>query len=549
MKLNLKSTFFIFVISFSSIFLFAQTVRVPIDNSIYNFMERLSIKGIIKFTDEVKPLSRLYISNKLQELKSKENLLTELEKVELDFYLKEYYAELIIFNGNINSKNLEYLEFGKSDRLRAFFYYDNNFVFTIDPIAGYNFNSYKNKLQIHRWGGLQGWGYIKNNFAFSFDFRDNMEKGDYIDRVKNYSPFTGIVISRSEKSIEYAEVRASISYDWNWGGVQFGKDFINIGSGKNGQIILSNKAPSFPFLRLTIEPVDWFRFNYLYGWLHSNILDSASLRKTSVEGRDNLDQISKFIVLHNLSFDLTNNLTFSLGESVVFSGGHKAIYLIPIIFFRLADHYEMRENSNSGDNAQLFSNVSYNIPAIKSKFYGTVFIDELAINRILKGEYLAAIAYTLGLKLVDPIWKNSDFTFEYTKVNPFVYMNSNEAETYSSHDYQLGHWIGSNADQLYFEFNQRLFRGFTIKSWVEFSRKGQKELPIQQYQMPYPKTLFGLLRKDFKVGISISYELLHDFYLRGSFQYSEISDEDIKRTEGYLLGRNKRLSFSFHYGF
>jgi hypothetical protein len=34
------------------------------------------------------------------------------------------------------------------------------------------------------------------------------------------------------------------------------------GSGVSGQIILSDKAPSFPYIKLELEPVSWLKFVY-----------------------------------------------------------------------------------------------------------------------------------------------------------------------------------------------------------------------------------------------------------------------------------------------
>ena len=72
----------------------AQVVSEPSTSSVYDFLNRLSIKGLITFNDELRPLSRSYIAGKLIELKSKESELSSLEMKELNYYEKDFYVEI-----------------------------------------------------------------------------------------------------------------------------------------------------------------------------------------------------------------------------------------------------------------------------------------------------------------------------------------------------------------------------------------------------------------------------------------------------------------------
>ena len=46
--------------------------------------------------------------------------------------------------------------------------------------------------------------------------------------------------------------------------------------GKNNHItnILSGRSPSLAQIKLHIKPVQWFEFNYVHGWLISEVVDS-----------------------------------------------------------------------------------------------------------------------------------------------------------------------------------------------------------------------------------------------------------------------------------
>jgi hypothetical protein len=218
------------------------------------------------------------------------------------------------------------------------------------------------------------------------------------------------------------------------------------------------------------------------------------------------------------------------------------------MFFRLADHYLSSEGSNTGDNAQLFADASYRISPTNSKVYGSVFIDELSLEKILEGENLSSVGYTVGAELSDIIIPNSSFVLEYTKIQPFVYTNSNDAQTYKSHNYQLGHWIGSNSDMIYLSYKQNIRRGLSIKLSGWYFRKGQTEEPEQQYQLPYPSTLYGARRTDKRISLEVTWQPVHNLFVRGYYAYSDISDEEEGRTEEFMLGTYNNFGFAVYYG-
>jgi hypothetical protein len=309
-------------------------------------------------------------------------------------------------------------------------------------------------------------------------------------------------------------VKGGINYSWDFGSVGLQKEFLQWGSGRGGQLILSDKAPSFPYIRLEVNPADWLSFTYIHGFLQSGVIDSNSIRKTLVARRESYNDIPKYMASHMVSFNILENLRLSVGESIVYSEKVEPLYLIPVMFFRLADHYLSRRYVNTGDNAQLFADAYYKNYYLRTKFYSTVFIDELSITSLLEGKKLNAIAYTLGAMTTDPVIKNSSLTLEYSRLNPFVYMNSNDVQLYTSHTYQLGHWIGSNADQIYISYSQRILRGLELTVTGEYIRRGKDELPEEQYRLPYPEFLYGGRTEYKAVYVKAAYEVMHDLFTR-----------------------------------
>lgn len=528
----------------------AQAVFEPSSSSVYDLLNRLSVKGAITFNDELKPLTRMELARKLMEAADNKERLTFLELEEVEYYKKEFYPELKLNDNYISDIEMRFFAEDESAGFRFFLFRNNDFTINADPILGIGFkNGYDETLK-HRWNGLQFYGYFKKNWGFSFYFKDNEERGERVDRTRAFSRHPGFNLSQNNfKTIEYVDVQGLVSYSWNSGSISIGKQHLEWGSGLGGKLILSDKAPSFPFVKFEFSPVEWMKFAYFHGWLHSALIDSSTIRTTLVKDRESFSQREKYIAAHMISIYPYENLSISLGESMVYSDKLEFAYFIPILFFRTADHYFSREGSNTGDNAQLFFNAVYKNFDLKAKFYTTLFIDELSITNLLKGTNLSAIGLTAGASLMDPVIENSDISFEYSRLNPFVYMNSNDAQLFTSHKYQLGHWIGSNAHQFYAEYNQIFMRGLKLKIWGEQVRKGQKELPEEQYTLPYPGFLYGEKLTLTSFGFVLRYELLHNLFGKISYTFSNIRDENAMRTPDYQLGKHSSFELSLGYGF
>jgi len=60
---------------------------------VYKFLDRLTQKGVIEFDDNIKPVSREYIAQKLASTKLSK--LSNLENEVFEFYLKEYQVEMM----------------------------------------------------------------------------------------------------------------------------------------------------------------------------------------------------------------------------------------------------------------------------------------------------------------------------------------------------------------------------------------------------------------------------------------------------------------------
>lgn len=536
-----------------SINLFSQSTDEPIYNKeIYFFIDNQSSKGNIEIFDAIRPYTRLTIAEKLLELSNGNTFLTNTEKEQLDFYKKEYAFEIKFILKDTTTIN-EFFQFGASNRFKVFKYYDNNFTFDFDPVVGLEYDFAKKNY--HQYGGIKFKGRISNFLGFYFDYRDNLERGDNLDFRKRFSPETGVIISKSgTNKIEYSETRGGLTFGWDWGEFTMAKDFINIGSSYQSPVILSSKAPSFPFIRLDVHPVKWFRYNFIHAWLNSDLIDSASIRSTGVtstllDRSLSYSKIQKYYVGHSVSIQPIDNWWLTFGESIIYSDQLEYIYFLPV-FFRLADHYNSMSGGDSGDNAQIFFNTSYRWEQIKSKFYLSLYIDELSPESFFSGGDNAQVyAATFGSKFTNPFWNDSYLTLEYTAIKPYSYINGDPAQTYFSSGYQLGNWIGSNAIQVYAMFEQYISRPLKFELQYQLVKKGSKE-DINDYYNRVTSTyplLSGEESTYSESGIKLSYNPYNDLYF--ILDYRNVFNADGRFINEYNLKKGSSFSTLINYGF
>jgi hypothetical protein len=304
---------------------------------------------------------------------------------------------------------------------------------------------------------------------------------------RNETPITDIVEltgTALPNRQNFSEIRASINYQFKKGSISLGKDQLLWGYGENGRIVLSDKAPTYPYIRLDYQPFSWLHFNYTHAWLNSNIIDSAATYRTGTVGvGDFRDQyIPKYMASHTLLFKPTKGLDIAIGESVVYSDKTDIGFFIPINLFKIYDNNRSNYNIRAGSNGQYFLQVSSRNHVKNTHLYGSLFIDEIRVSSIFnRTQSRNQLGYTLGFAVTDLGLPYLTVGAEYTRVNPFVYNNLIPAQTYSQYNSSMGDWMGNNFDRAI------LFAKYTplprLKTYLRYQyiRKGGPGTLDQQY--------------------------------------------------------------------
>lgn len=513
----IKSVFLIsfFLLAFQKIN--AQVVYENPDHEVISFLNRQAQKGNIAIDDYIQPLSRKLIAELLVQLDS--DSLTSKERKELIFYQKEF--------SEFEAKYQEETSFFKKDeasRFRFLTVKKDDFILRFDPIYTVETTQSPNQNIIKTSGGISFYTYAGKGFSFQASFRDIMERGSGLDSFKNFTPETGIIrtqnVDPNAKLLNYSDVRGYFSYAWENGSISLGKDQNLYGYGENGRIAISDKAPSYPFVRFDYQPLKWLKFNYVHAWLQSGIIDSTA---TYGKGNDlygvNRDIfIPKFFVTHSFNFLPVKGLTVSIGESMVYSDRLDATYFIPVLFFKAYDQYKSRNNINAGSNGQFFFQASSRNHLKNTHLYMTMFIDEIRTTEIFnKAKSRNQLGYNIGGSVTDLGLPYLTIGAEYTRINPFVYQNIIPAQTYTNQESNLGDWMGSNSDRFIAFLKYTPFPRLKTSVTYQNVRKGDEGTLDQQYfAEPQPPFLFNLRRTQSSVNFRASYELINGLYLNAS---------------------------------
>jgi len=318
----------------------------------------------------------------------------------------------------------------------------------------------------------------------------------------------------------------------------FGKDSNSWGPAYTGNMILSPKSPSYAQVKLTASFGDWFDFIYFHATLFSGLIDSLASNETGIGRARNKIFRQKYLAAHRIEISVIPGVDIGLTETQVYGDrGPELAYMIPIMFFKSAEHY-----LDDTGNTQWQFDIDINLLK-RVGFYSALFIDEISLGVIFDSEKQRNwIGVQFGTFIVDPFefLKNTDFRFEYTRLNPWVYAHRFETSTFKQHGFELGHWIGTNADLFRAEINHRLRRNLKLQGFYEYRRKGQSDVDVNtQYELPSESFLYPFgddVTKNNLVGFGVRYEPVRDLFvkLQGQWGDKDFRGESLSLNEIFI---------------
>ncbi|MCK5136472.1 MAG: hypothetical protein KAR19_11840 [Bacteroidales bacterium] len=523
----MKRIYFIVVISGlwlgGALPLFSQYVPTHITNEgIYLFLDELATKKVIDLCSLVKPYSRQTIAEKLRKADSLRTGLSSRQQSELDFYLKDYMKELPGPDPHVRATSWFWQKNHGNKRFDVFHYRDSLFQITVNPILGSDVWVNSNGSFYHWWNGVEAWS-CAGRFGIWASLRDNHESVELTARDfqnqrtggSNFKIFSG-------GKRDYWELRGGITYAWDWGHVGLIMGQFAWGENNAGSNIYSGRTPAFPRIELSMDPVDWFRFTYVHGALISEVVDSSlSFYTTTAYGTDYREVYHpKYLAANLFTFIPWTGLQLSVGNSVVYDYRHPhAAFLLPVAFYKAIDHTLNARIDNM--NSQLFLSVSSrNLRDFH--FYGTVFLDEVAVDRIFDRQEFNFVSYKAGLATT--ILPDARIVAEYTWTNALTFMHNIPTTTFESNQYNLGHYLEDNAKDLYVGIAYRPFRTLNIKSYINHAVKGPDHTEMGTDRLgivPFDPIVW----KSVRFGLLANLQVINDLCIRLGYEWRDVTGE------------------------
>lgn len=466
--------FFSAVLFLNTGILYSQVEMVPLSNPVYEYLDRMFIDKVIdNYSSSMLPLSRREVGKHLSVINSKRNKITPTDKKLLDDYLVEFEHDVF---GTINkssefftkkgvgelfsNKKQKYL-FASSDSTASFFW---------DAIGelryiGTNGDSTGKPHVLLGQLGTRLRGTILNTVGVYLRLsngvrlggeRTDAEQTAFVDPVLSS---TRKYISEGAKTFDSFEGHIRYSMPNDLVAVTVGRDAMRFGTGFIDKLFLSNQnSAPIDFVKLDLK-YKKIRYSFFHGSIVGN--DSAGLQLSS-----------KYLVFHRLEIGpLFNNvLKIGFNEMLVYSNvPMNFAFLNPISFLTSADlNTELPgKNSNNallGIDMQLF-------PVKNFTFQASLLIDDLnfeTLNDTSNKSGDNKFAFQTGINWQNAfILPNLGFTYEYTRINPFVYAHREINNSYTHWSLPLGHALNPNSDEhafrLSYNFGSRLSIGVTYK--------------------------------------------------------------------------------------
>ncbi len=510
-----------FTMTFSYVPLNAQVQSHQ--TTLIDFLSRMAQKGKIEFNDFIKPVDRKIIFQKLEELQNQRNDLSKIEKKELQFFITGFFLEnkyLDKIDSNFKPAffSYKYIQPYALPFQHLVSYKDSNFGIIVDPVGNFTVESRNGKSNTIQGKGFQLFGYAGKRIGFQLSFMDINEQGGF-DSLRVDNEFPGFVRkgTTNPKILNYSQMNATLSYRLNKGMITVGQDQNVMGYGKYGNIVLSDKAPAYPFYALNYQPSAWLKFNYMHAWLESGVLDTRATYdlNNKVYGGVRQQYLPKFFATHSVEIAPMKGLKINLGESIMYSENLQLAYMLPVTFFKAFDNQKYADNILTGSNGQFFFGFSSRNQLRNTHFYGQWMIDEIRLSTAFNsGKSRNQLGYQLGASVTDLFLPYLTLNAEYTRLNPFMYRNFIAAQNYSNANYSLGDWMGSNADRIFFSAKYHPKANLSLEAFAFTLRKnGEGSLETQYFAEPQPKFGFDPQYKRTKMGLNAQYQLWHNLSL------------------------------------
>ena len=400
--------------------LFAQNENINAEHPIYDFLQKMKIRGIISdYDNTVIPLSKSRLKEYIKTIETRKELLCEKENEELELFSS--YLTNLRFGDDKNQFNILKIEelLLRDENISLYSYFDGEFDLRINPV--FSLRSIvvdkpgeitKNSLLIGYGGELilnySDWLGIYLNATNGANIGDR-ETARLDRRVKQSFAFNYTNLDYFDNTEGYIQIKNKIAK------LQVGRERVLWGSGNINRAFLDQTPQLFDFIKFDIK-YNIFSLNFIHGWLVEK--SDTFIQKPSLhEIRTKAD---KYFAISRFGIRPWENLNLGISQSVVYTQRpFELAYLNPFLLWESA-----QRSMNDLDNSFLGFDIKYN-PVKGLEMYGTLLFDDINFDYFFNEKWNSngnGNLWQAGLALSNPLLvRNMMLTIEYMQVRPFTF--------------------------------------------------------------------------------------------------------------------------------
>ncbi len=297
-----------------------------------------------------------------------------------------------------------------------------------------------------------------------------------------------------------------VSVHKKWIQAKFGRDFLQLGPGRSGQLLISDNSRPFDLYHVRVGG-QVLQFSFWGIMLNKRTLKDDRLRTLAVAA-------NRYLNGHRFSLNLKNRVFIGLSEVIVYGGPERTWELGFMNPFGI--YYLHNVNLEPGaSNGNVLYNLEWDLYLLpRLEIYGEFLLDDFQIDKKVPGDLEPnELGFLGGLRWANPLnLSHSVLDAEYVQIRNRTYnVSSSDWEKYLHRNEVIGYFAGNNLERLEGGFTYWLRPDFRVRVFSTFTRQGEGSVAgefnqdylnftvAEGYSEPFP---FGIVERRFRLGLS-----------------------------------------------
>ncbi len=347
-------------------------------------------------------------------------------------------------------------------------------------------------------------------------------------KMDQYRLDDSLYTGKKWRGLVYSAEQAYFNAVWKHSRIQFGRDFLRLGTGQASTLLFSDVC----------DPIDRFMGSFDVGPFHFSFLAAfldAIPYQNAEQDSFETSYIQRYLVAHRLKVKLWGGrLEAAVTEAASFGGINRPLEWTmanPFLFY----HGEQLNNKNS---ANTFGMIDVSVfPTRRWQIYGSFLIDDIQVEKKTNGDLEPnEIGWITGLKWADPIGLKGFTVFsEYSGVTNRTYKTPSSWETLLFHNIPIGHPLGNDFDQWMIGGSQWINASLRVQLMYDRIRRGEGSIYTEWdtpwltrtinegYTEPFPT---GIVETETAVSLSLDYRPRSQYGINAMMRSMRRSNEN-----------------------